>query len=76
MYWKDENKEKEAGDGPFLKLSRNDFIAGILPYKQNLHHIQLKIILFKNIMPKPGLFLFIFVFSHDKHSANLTINEK
>ena len=19
MYWKDENKEKEAGDGPFLK---------------------------------------------------------
>ena len=27
-------------------------------------------------MPKPGLFLFIFVFSHDKHSANLTINEK
>ena len=38
MYLKDENKEKEAGDGPFLKRNRNSgtFITKRAPRKMQL----------------------------------------
>ena len=38
LYWKDENKEKEAGNGPFLKKTKMDpmsYFYSIAKLKQN-----------------------------------------
>ena len=31
LYWKDENKEKEAGDGPFFLKTRPGLVLGLRP---------------------------------------------